>query len=298
MADAYRVEDSNNLMVLMGDDFNFSDAEDYFKKSQKFIEYFNETTGKMFNIELKFSTPSMYIEALADANVDWPTRHSDMFPYKDESTSYWTGYYTSRPQLKSYIRKASAAYHGASKLLALTGITNIRASDNQAVRELMTDLSHMETVLAEMQNKETITGTSSMRVTQDNLETLSLALTSTYQVYSKLIHHFMKINYVQGKDSQDWLWCNHLNSTYQECPWGRMGDKSGNKIGIAIHNPNRYTLDQVKFPVPNRKFKVSFNHEMGKDGIRHYNHGVFCLSETECEITIDCHVPPEGIKYI
>ena len=120
MADAYRVEDSNNLMVLMGDEFNFSDAEDYFTKSQKLIDYFNENTGKMFNIELKFSTPSEYIDAIAEKDIEWSNRYADMLPYSDTPNAYWTGSFTSRPQLKSYIRKASAAYHGASKLLALT----------------------------------------------------------------------------------------------------------------------------------------------------------------------------------
>jgi hypothetical protein len=42
----------------------------------------------------------------------------------------------------------------------------------------------MESVLAEMQNKDTISGTSSMRVTNDNMETLSLALTATYEIYA------------------------------------------------------------------------------------------------------------------
>jgi hypothetical protein len=30
-----------------------------------------------------------------------------MFPYKDKSNAYWTGFYSSRPELKALIRKAS-----------------------------------------------------------------------------------------------------------------------------------------------------------------------------------------------
>jgi hypothetical protein len=150
MYGGYRAADTNNLMIILGDDFDFSDAEDYFKKSQQLIDYFNENTGKMFNIELKFSTPSQYIDSIVEKDLDWPTRYGDMFPYKDTSTSYWTGLYTSRPQVKSYIRKASAAYHGASKLMALTEIQAIRQSDKASVRELKSSLSDMETVLAEM----------------------------------------------------------------------------------------------------------------------------------------------------
>ena len=57
----------------------------------------------------------MYVDAIAKANVVWPTRSpQDMFPYKDFQATYWTGYFTSRPQLKNYIKEASAVFHSAS----------------------------------------------------------------------------------------------------------------------------------------------------------------------------------------
>ncbi len=58
-------------------------------------------------MQLEYSTPSRYLDALANANVKWPTKYDDMFPYADDPLSYWTGYFTSRANDKEYIRRAS-----------------------------------------------------------------------------------------------------------------------------------------------------------------------------------------------
>ena len=65
------------------------------------IEYFNANLGKETNIELIYSTPSMYIDALAQENIEWPTKYNDFFPYADGAQDYWTGYFTSRADDKS-----------------------------------------------------------------------------------------------------------------------------------------------------------------------------------------------------
>ncbi len=45
----------------------------------KLIKYINENFGDQFN--LFYSTPSMYVDALAQLDVEWPTKYDDMFPY-------------------------------------------------------------------------------------------------------------------------------------------------------------------------------------------------------------------------
>ena len=58
----------------MGDDFRFQDAERYFKSSGALIEYYNENNGKANNIELIWSTPSMYVDAVFAENLTWTTK--------------------------------------------------------------------------------------------------------------------------------------------------------------------------------------------------------------------------------
>jgi hypothetical protein len=109
MQQSYR---GNHLLVPMGDDFAFTNAASFFQQSDAFIKYFNENTGKTFNITLVYSTPSMYIDALKKDNVTWPTKYDDMFPYIENNmggTGFhsWVGFFTSRPLDKAMIRRAS-----------------------------------------------------------------------------------------------------------------------------------------------------------------------------------------------
>jgi hypothetical protein len=43
----------------------------------------------------------------------------DFFPYADNGNSWWTGYYTSRPQLKQAIRRTMATLRAAESVMAL-----------------------------------------------------------------------------------------------------------------------------------------------------------------------------------
>jgi lysosomal alpha-mannosidase len=113
---------SNNIMITMGDDFRFQNAKQYFDSSNSLIEYYNEHIGKYFNIELVYSTPSIYVDAVYADNLTWTTKYDDMFPYANNDVSYWTGYFTSRANDKEYIRRAEHTLHASNKLFALNSL--------------------------------------------------------------------------------------------------------------------------------------------------------------------------------
>lgn len=60
------------------------------------------------DIELKYSTPTAYARGLKAANAGkkdnttdgWPVRKDDTFPFSNQDSTYLSGYYSSRPQLK------------------------------------------------------------------------------------------------------------------------------------------------------------------------------------------------------
>lgn len=56
-----------------------------------------------------YSTPECYLSALQKSdNVTWPLKDTDdFFPYANDEHSYWTGYFTSRSNLKYMIGKAN-----------------------------------------------------------------------------------------------------------------------------------------------------------------------------------------------
>jgi hypothetical protein len=74
------------------------------------------------NIELIYSTPSMYVDAIKKKNISWTTRYDDLFPYADNENSFWTGYFSSRANDKKYMRDASHTLHSSNKLFALNSI--------------------------------------------------------------------------------------------------------------------------------------------------------------------------------
>jgi hypothetical protein len=50
-----------------------------------------------------YSTPSKYLDAVKEMELELKT--DDFFPYADCPSCYWTGFYTSRPALKGYVRR-------------------------------------------------------------------------------------------------------------------------------------------------------------------------------------------------
>jgi hypothetical protein len=93
---------TNHIMFPMGGDFQFINAHLNFKNLDRMIDYINANYP---NITLLYSTPGEYIDALYAANISWPTRYDDMFPYADRPEDYWTGYFTSRPGAKWQVRE-------------------------------------------------------------------------------------------------------------------------------------------------------------------------------------------------
>lgn len=121
---------SNDILLTMGEDFRFQNAHQYFRSSDNLIKYWNDNIFEQTNIELIYSTPSMYVDSIAEQQIEWPTKYDDMFPYADYIDAYWTGYFSSRANNKKYIRDASHALHSSNKLFALAGIDQ-STSDQQ-----------------------------------------------------------------------------------------------------------------------------------------------------------------------
>lgn len=113
----------------MGEDFRFQNAHQYFRSSDNLINWWNQNIQGLTNIELMYSTPSMYVDAIAAQDIAWPTKYDDMFPYADHEAAYWTGYFTSRPNSKKYIRDASHTFQSSSKMFAFAALDRNTESD-------------------------------------------------------------------------------------------------------------------------------------------------------------------------
>ncbi|PSN38683.1 hypothetical protein C0J52_08901 [Blattella germanica] len=113
---------SNHILVTMGDDFNYQDANMYFKNIDKLIRYTNEISP---DINVLYSTPSCYLKALNEEGKTYETKQDDFFPYGSDSESYWTGFYTSRPTLKYYERLSNNFLQVGKQLEAMTQLQQV-----------------------------------------------------------------------------------------------------------------------------------------------------------------------------
>lgn len=76
-----------------------------FDNTDKLIKHFNERHSAQ--IELLYSTPGEYFAASNAEDIEWPVNYDDMFPYADKADTFWTGYFSSRPNSKEFIRRGS-----------------------------------------------------------------------------------------------------------------------------------------------------------------------------------------------
>ena len=66
-----------------------------------------------------YSSPSRYLKALHDAKLSWEVKKDDFFPYAHCEHCYWTGYFTSRPSLKGYIRDSNNVLQACKQIEVL-----------------------------------------------------------------------------------------------------------------------------------------------------------------------------------
>ena len=114
--DLYKHHMGQNILVPMGCDFAYQNALSEFEDLENLIEYINKHNTA--NIELKISTPSIFIDALKKEKIKWPVRYDDSFPYADVKKDFWTGFYSSKENLKKQYRDTSSLMNAENKLYA------------------------------------------------------------------------------------------------------------------------------------------------------------------------------------
>ncbi|CAE7198223.1 unnamed protein product [Symbiodinium natans] len=109
-----------HIMMTMGSDFQYEDAFTWFYNLDKLIQHVN-ADGR---VHVFYSTPGRYVDAKKSEQITWPLKEDDFFPYADGPHQFWTGYFTSRPALKRYIRDTSAFFQVAKQISAIAGPTS------------------------------------------------------------------------------------------------------------------------------------------------------------------------------
>ncbi|XP_075526720.1 lysosomal alpha-mannosidase-like [Dermacentor variabilis] len=135
---------------MAGCDMCFSYAEKQFERQEDVLARAIPIAGKQNpQVHVVYSTPACYVQALHEASRTWPSFSDDLLPYSDLPGRTWTGFYTTRPNLKMFIRYANG-FLQACKQLSLYG----RQDASERARQL-------GEAVATVQHHDGVTGTCS-----------------------------------------------------------------------------------------------------------------------------------------
>ncbi|KAK4583933.1 hypothetical protein RGQ29_021880 [Quercus rubra] len=226
---------TNHIMWTMGDDFRYQYAESWFKQMDKFIHYVN----KDGRVNALYSTPSIYTKAKNAANESWPVKTNDYFPYADRANAYWTGFFTSRPALKRYVRILSGYYLAARQIEYLAG-----------KRSNGPNTGSLADALGIAQHHDAISGTAKQHTTNDYEKRLAFGASETEAAVN------VALSCLANNKSRDqrrtpasmFTQCQLLNISY--CPPTEEDTPEGKSLVVVAYNPLGWNrTDIIKIPV-------------------------------------------------
>ena len=152
---------TDNILVTFGCDFTYMNALKNFKNTDKLIKYMNE---KYDDVNFIYSTPNDYIDSVHKADIAFPVKYDDMLPYASDKHEYWTGYYTSRANFKTFVRYASEDFTTQSLALALDSVLT---HSEQESTSLMKAYNKFYQQMGTSQHHDAVSGTSKDHVMED-----------------------------------------------------------------------------------------------------------------------------------
>ncbi|XP_075514635.1 alpha-mannosidase-like isoform X1 [Primulina tabacum] len=225
---------TNHIMWTMGDDFEYQYAESWFKQMDKLIHYVNKD-GRMNAL---YSTPSIYTDAKHAASESWPLKIDDYFPYADSANAYWTGFYTSRPALKRYVRLLSGYYLAARQLEFLRGRTTSPSTDE------------LGNALGIAQHHDAVSGTAKQHTTDDYAKRLAIGIAEAETVVNSALSCLVSSN-MEGQCAESTVklsQCQLLNISF--CPPTEEDIPEGKSLVVVAYNSLGWTrTDIVRIPV-------------------------------------------------
>ncbi|XP_045462132.1 lysosomal alpha-mannosidase isoform X1 [Harmonia axyridis] len=236
---------TDNIIVTMGDDFNYQDANTWFTNLDKLIHYANlrQANGSQFN--LIYSTPSCYVKAVHDEaekkGMKWKTKSDDYFPYASDPHSFWTGYFTSRPTIKRFERIGNNFLQVCKQLYSLADLGPEDQVDLNALRQAM----------GVMQHHDAVTGTEKEHVAHDYARILTEGIKECEIITSAALNKLIK-----NQSSED------VDIKFSSCPLANVSSCSFTEntetFTVTVYNPlSRPVNHYVRFPILGEAYRIT-----------------------------------------
>lgn len=234
---------TKNVFMTMGGDFTYMDANVYYKNMDKLIKYANDRQETGSDINLFYSTPSCYLKALHDADITWPEKSDDFFPYASDLHSYWTGYFTSRPTQKRFERM------GNHLLQVCKQLTSFALKHND---EFIPHMNELREIMGVMQHHDAITGTEKQHVAQDYARTMTKGFDSCGSNIKSVLNQ-LTTRQTNNPELNPFSFtlCPSLNVS--SCDVSEKSDK----FIVTVYNPLGHSaFEYIRVPVVGDKFLV------------------------------------------
>ncbi|XP_050359988.1 lysosomal alpha-mannosidase-like isoform X2 [Nymphalis io] len=236
----FKSYETNNILVTMGEDFQYQDAAMWFINLDKLIQYTNiKSAHDGLNIKLFYSTPDCYLKAVKDSNPILPTKQDDFFPYASDPTAYWTGYFTSRPTTKFFERQGNRFLQMVKHLQILGGLEE----HNKFV------LNELKSAMGVMQHHDAITGTEKQHVAHDYERLLDVAIEDALFVARQAF------NKIAQRDA-----LKPPLLSYDRCRFNESSchtSETSRQFVVTIYNPLGWmVMEPIHIPVLNATYEV------------------------------------------
>ncbi|XP_054795120.1 probable alpha-mannosidase At5g13980 isoform X1 [Prosopis cineraria] len=228
---------TNHIMWTMGTDFKYQYAQSWFRQLDKLIHYVN----KDGRVNALYSTPSIYTDAKYATNELWPFKTDDFFPYADRVNAYWTGYFTSRPAFKYYVRLMSGYYLAARQLELFKGRVNSGPNTDS-----------LADALAIAQHHDAVSGTEKQHVANDYSKRLSIGYKEAEQLVASSLACLVESVSFPGCQNPvtKFQQCPLMNVSY--CPPSEVDLIQGKNLVVVVYNSLGWWRNEVvRIPVTN-----------------------------------------------
>ncbi|XP_076960936.1 putative alpha-mannosidase At5g13980 [Bidens hawaiensis] len=231
---------TNHVMWTMGTDFKYQYAESWFRNMDKFIHHVN----KDGRVNALYSTPSIYTDAKHAETDTWSLKKDDYFPYASDINTYWTGYFTSRPALKGYVRMLSGYYLAARQLEVMKG----RKKTGPATE-------YLGDALGIAQHHDAVSGTSQQHVANDYAKRLAIGYKEAEKVVAESIACMISPKPGCASSATNIQQCPLLNIS--NCPPTEADLSSGKKLIVVVYNSLGWKRsDVIRLPVASENLAV------------------------------------------
>ncbi|XP_074647600.1 lysosomal alpha-mannosidase-like [Tubulanus polymorphus] len=239
VAKSYRTK---NVMLTMGSDFTYQDANMWYSNMDKLIEYINNRQANGSKINAFYSTPSCYLYANNKAGLRWPTKSDDFFPYASDAHQMWTGYFTSRPALKYYERQTNRFLQVCKQLDTFAKLRQQFGSDLKirALKEAMGVIQHHDGV----------SGTEKQHVAYDYAMRLANGTTECEDVVNEAMKKLLSVN--KSKPLPRLTFCHQTNISL--CSVSSVAKQ----FTMVVYNPlSRPVTAWLQIPVNGNAYNIS-----------------------------------------